>query len=171
MTRNKKIFLWIIVPLILIAITIEATVTWSGVFSLFRNGFAQALVKPKKEEYEGSTEENIKALRTALLLYHDNEDQFPDASGWMDAIKNQLKSNNLKPDEELKKFKVDGVGPTEYGFAFTASASKKNKSELKPDEVLVYVSKDRVWNAHGKPNEQGSGLAITVDGKILRIGS
>jgi hypothetical protein len=156
MTRKKKVLLWI-------------TLTWSGVISLFRNGFAQGLMKPKKTEYVGSTEANIKALRTALMLYHDNEDQFPAADGWMDAVKNQLKSNELKPGEEMKKFKVDGVSSSEFGFALSDSASQMNKAKLKPDDVLVFVSRDRRWNAHGRPADLGAGLAITLDGKLTRI--
>jgi hypothetical protein len=169
-TRKNKIILSIAIPIVVIGVTIEATVTWKGVFALFRSGFAQGLMKPEKTEYQGSTEANIKALRTALLLYHENEDQFPAANGWMDAMKNQVKTNSLKPGEELKKFKVDGVGPEEFGFAMSDIASQKNKTKLKPDDVLVFVSKDKRWNAHGKPDDIGAGFAITLEGKLVRIG-
>jgi hypothetical protein len=170
MTRKKKISLWIAIPLLLFAITVEVTITWSGVFSLFRSGFAQSLVKPPKTDYIGSTEANIKALRIALMLYHDNEDQFPAASGWMDAVKNQLKSNSLNEGEEMKKFKVDGVSSSEFGFALSDIASQKNKTKLKPDDILVFVSKDKRWNAHGRPEDLGAGWAITLEGNLIRVG-
>lgn len=128
------------------------------------------LEKIPEREYHASTEENLKSLRTAMMLYHDAEEQFPMASGWMDAVKISLRTNDLKEGEEKKKLQVPGAKAGEFGYGMNVAASGKYKDDLKPDTVLIYESKSKTWNAAGDPAKDGSGSGITLKGDIVKLG-
>ncbi len=129
--------------------------------------------------YSGNTSDNLKAIRTALLLYHDSEGQFPVADHWMEAIEQRIRTDDMSGAESAKKL-VDPVfagQPGKYGFAFNDAASGKYKGDLQdPKMPLVFESQDASKSAHGDPNKlqpnpphAGGNLAIAVDGTILHL--
>ncbi len=130
------------------------------------------IIPPPKHEYSATSEENLKALYQAMSMYHDSEGQYPEANGWMDAISNRLKTNDLQKGEEMKKLvrpdllEQDG----KYGYAMNDAASAKYKDDIKdPAKTpLLFESKTTEKNAHGDPKESRIGMAITVDGTILK---
>ncbi len=122
---------------------------------------------PKMRKYEGTNSDNLKAIRTALLLYHENEDRFPEANGWMDAIEKQLKTNDLTLEEAAKKLRSPTTG--HYGYAINDAAAGKYKGDLKdPKTILVYESADMKRNSHGNPGK-ANGQAIQMDGEVVRL--
>jgi hypothetical protein len=131
-----------------------------------------ALRKPEKHAYSATSEQNLRALYQAMSLYHESEGQFPDANGWMDAIENRLQSNDLKRGEGLKKLiRPDLAGQAgKYGYAMNDLASANFKDDIKDPSTtpLLYESKLESKNAHGNPADDRIGLAISVDGKILK---
>lgn len=137
----------------------------------YRAGFFES---DPKREYQGTSIDNLKAMRTALLLYHDSEDHFPEAAGWMDAIETRLLTADLSPEEAAKKLRRPGLGETEFGYALNAAVGGKFKDDLpkRGATVLVYESAAIGRNAHGDPAKGLGGveLAITIDGTILRKG-
>jgi hypothetical protein len=127
--------------------------------------------KADKRQYEGTNQDNLKAIRTALLFYHDNEDRFPDASGWMDAIEKQLKTDDLTPEEAAKKLHDPSLS-SGYGYAINDAFAGKYKGDVKDTKApMVFQSTDPARNAHGDPKELGKGFGIALDGTILKIGA
>ena len=134
--------------------------------------------KKEMQIYNASNEKNLLALRTALMLYHESEGQFPDASHWMDAIKSRVKVDNMEATEVAKKF-VNPLYPatsTVFGYALNDAASNKYKGDLKPSTVLLFDSSDTSWDAHGDPKKlkpataaKGGDEGITVEGKIVKL--
>jgi hypothetical protein len=129
--------------------------------------------KPDKHAYSATSEQNLKAIYQAMSLYHESEGQFPDASGWMDAMQNRLESNDLKKGEAKKKLiRPDLIGQADqYGYSMNDAASAKYKDDIKDPSTtpLIYESKETTKNAHGDPTKNRDGLAISVDGKILKM--
>jgi hypothetical protein len=169
MTKRGKVVVWSLVGLVGFGTVINYAYDnpIGIVWKLIRAG---VLEKSEKVDYQATNNDNLKAIRTALLLYHDNEEQFPLASGWMDAIKGQLHSNDLKKGEEMKKLLVPGGRAGEYGYALNKAVGGKYKGDLKPSEVLVFQSKLGTWNASGDPKTDASGTGITLDGKLVKGG-
>lgn len=121
-------------------------------------------------DYVGTSTENLRRIRTALMLYHDSEGQFPDASGWMNAAIDRLQTADLNKGEGLKKLvRPDLLGQDgAYGYAFNDACSRKYKDDVKdPKTPLVFESTDKAFDAHGDPAKLRKGLAITIDGTIL----
>lgn len=134
-------------------------------WTAYQNGLFE---KQTKTEYAGSSEDNLRALQTALLLFHESEGAFPAANSWMDAIEGRLQSASLKSGEAAKKLHQPGMSGDKYGYAFNVAASKKYKDDLGSGKtILVFESKDLRRNASGSPQSR-SGLAITLDGTILK---
>ncbi len=137
----------------------------------YRAGFFD---KAEMRKYEGTSIDNLKAIRTALLLYHDSEDAFPNAKGWMDAIEPRLKTADMEASEALKKLR-NPASMTQYGYAMNPAVSGKYKGDLKSPEttILVYERLDGPRNAYGDPKAikptAGQNLAITVSGEIVRL--
>lgn len=132
----------------------------------------EGLQKPEKHAYSATSEQNLKALYQGMLLYHESEGQFPEASGWMDAIRPRLLSNDLAKGEADKKLiRPDLAGsPDTYGYAMNDLASAKYKDDIKdPAKTpLLYETKQTSRNAKGDGKEDRIGMAIAVDGTILR---
>lgn len=127
---------------------------------------------PDKHAYSATSEENLKAIYQAMEIYHESEGQYPDADAWMDAIQNRIKTNDLKRGEEQKKLiRPDLLGQDgKFGYAMNSAASGKYKDDI-PDPSttpLIYESKETGKNANGDPKENREGLAIAVDGAILK---
>jgi len=142
---------------------------WPVVRAFIKVGLPEG---PEMRKYEGTSQDNLKAIRTALLLYHDNEDHFPEAAGWMDAIEGQLKTNDLTPEEARKKLrnpKLSNAGSNDFGYAINDAVAGKYKGDVKDAKtVLVFESDDRKRNAHGLP-EGKKGQAITLDGTVVQL--
>ncbi len=147
-------------------------------FVLWRAGMFD---KAEKVKYEGNLEDNLKKLHAALMLYHDSEGQFPDSKAWMDAIKNRVRTGNMDDSEAMKKFMDPSAqtgGKDIYGIAMNDLAGGKYKDDIKDPSTtpLLFVSSDTKWNAHGEPSKllpnparRSGNLAISVDGKILKL--
>jgi len=134
------------------------------VVAFARNGFFDRA--PEKKEYDATSTERLKAIHTALMLYHDSEGQFPAANGWMDAIENRLATNDLKKGEAEKKLHRPDLPDGQYGYSINAEAAGKYKDDLKPGAALVFESKATTRNASGNPKTDASGASIGIDGKV-----
>lgn len=140
--------------------------------NLWRAGF---LDKPDPVAYRGASLDNLRAQRTALMLYHDSEGQLPLAAGWMDAIGNRLQTRDLKPGEGAKKLIApDFAGqPGKYGYAMNGACSGKYKDDVASPETtpLVFESTSADRNAHGDPKTLGKpqGQAISLGGQALKL--
>lgn len=168
---------------ILFAVLFSFPVIYAGVrfgpdlMTAQRQGFFEG---EKKVAYDGTAIENLKALHTALMLYHDSEGQLPIAAGWMDAIENRLNTADLKAGEANKKLRDPRLTGDAYGFAMNGALSGKFKDDVEggPNTVLLFDSSDTSRNAHGdpdklapQPSREGGRLAITLGGAILIDGS
>jgi hypothetical protein len=146
---------------------------------LLGTGIVQASLSPKEmEQYHATTEGNLKAIYNALKLYQDSEGQFPDASGWMDAIQNRILVNNMTGEEAQKKLISPAVSatPGQFGYAMNDKASAKYIGDLDPKMPLIFDSSNTAKNAHGtpdtllpKPPRSGQNMGITVDGTIVKL--
>lgn len=137
----------------------------------FWRTFGDALFKPEKQKYSASNEENLKALYQGLKLHHESEGMYPDSSKWMDGILNRLKSNNLARGEAEKKLvRPDLAGQaTHFGYAMNDAVSEKYSGDIAdPKTILIYESEQTQWNAHGDPKTDRTGMAITIDGTVLK---
>lgn len=134
-----------------------------------RQGFFDRL--PEKAEYAATRESNLRAIHTALSLYHDSEEKYPEANGWMDAIEGRLKTNDLKEGEADKKLRRPG-SQDGFGYALNTQAAGKYKEDLEGDPkttVLAFETEDPSRNASGVPDSKKPGfLGITVSGDLVR---
>lgn len=144
-------------------------VLWDPIRLALSGQFNDVIQKTEKVTYQGNTNDNLKAIRTALLLYHDNEDHFPEASGWMDAIAPMLRTNDLQEGEEWKKLKnpsLGGLSADEYGYAMSEEVAGRNRADLQGDPILVFESpKNRAKNAAGDPTVE-KGHQISLKGTL-----
>lgn len=140
------------------------------IVALWKRGFFDPA--PKKHSYSATSEQNLQAIYQGMKLYHESEGQYPFAGGWMDAIENRISTNDLKKGEARKKLIRPDLltRPGEFGYAMNDLASGKYSEDVpKPSETpLIYESKQSGRNAHGDPVKDQDGLAISVDGKILK---
>lgn len=150
-------------------LSVVALVAGVGIFfgpalvDLFRAGILQAFFeKDVKRTYVGTSRENLKALYTGLMLYHESEGQFPAATGWMDAVKSRIQTNDLSESEAAKKFIRPGV-TNGFGYALNDKVGGQYKGDIEPQEVVIFESDQTAWNAHGKP----SGMGINLKGDIV----
>ncbi len=138
-------------------------------YGLWKRGFFDR--PAAAHDYKGSSTENLKFIRTALLGYEESEGQFPLGPGWMDAIQNRLGSDDLKKGEAVKKLVApeDEGKPEAYGYAFNDALSGKFYGDIKdPKTPMVFESGATGRNAHGDPAKlrKPGGLVITVGGDI-----
>ncbi len=146
---------------------------------IWSTGAVQAAISgPEKREYNATTDANLRAIHTALMMYHDSEGQFPVAEGWMDAIENRIGTADMDGSETQKKL----VSPSlqgqagQFGYAMNDQASGKYKDDLDPKMPLVFDSRETVKNAHGLPEKMapqpardGQNAGISVDGTLLKL--
>lgn len=166
MTRKAKIGLGVLVVFVGAGIYFNEEIR--AAVGIVRSG---ALEKIDPVEYQAGTTRNLEALRTAMMLYHDSEGQFPVAAGWMDAIEKRLRTNDLKEGEEKKKLHRPGFHDDKYGYAMNSACGAKYKDDVKPNTVLIFESMATIKNAVGDPTKDGAGKGITVDGKIVEVGA
>jgi hypothetical protein len=139
--------------------------------NLWRNGTIQALLEPDvKRQYAADQVGNLKAIRTALLLYHDSEGQFPQANGWMDAIEPRITASDMTGSEAKKKLiRPDLAGTSNaFGYALSDKVAGKYKDDAGAKSILIYESHQTARNAHGNPEKDRQGYAVSVDGTILK---
>lgn len=146
-------------------------------YNLYRGGWLD-LGGEKTIVYRGTSMENLKALHTAMMLYHDSEERFPEASGWMDALKPYIGTRELPEAEAIKKFIDPTIPPRKgvFGYAMNDAVAGKFEGDIPdPDKTpLLFSSKATDWNAHGDPKDlapspprKGGDLVLTVSGAIL----
>jgi hypothetical protein len=156
---------------------------------LMANGSLQSVVSKwwndlwgidTNRKYSGTSMQNLKALHTAMMLYHDSEERFPDSSGWMDAIEFRIKAGDMTQEEANKKLHDPTLGtdPNVFGYSMNDAASGKYKDDVKdPAKTpLLYTGKGTGRNAHGDPAKDkaepprpGGNLGVSVDGNVLRL--
>lgn len=133
-----------------------------------------------KRKYEGDTIDNLRAMHTAMMVYHDSEGAFPDATGWMDAIEPRLQTYDMEKKESQKKLvSPEFVGQAgKYGYAMNLSASQKYIDDIpEPSKMpLIFDSSDTGRNAHGNPQgllpnppRVGGNKGISSDGTLLKF--
>lgn len=145
-------------------------------FDLWKGGYLFNEVEMR--EYLGTSKENLKALHTALMLYHDSEDAFPPADAWMDRITPYLRTGDLPAEEAKKKFRnplIRPSGEAVYGYAMNVAFDSKHKDDVEDADrlPLVFDSRETGWNAHGdpaalapKPPRPGGNLEVTAGGEV-----
>jgi len=126
------------------------------------------------EEYKGSVNDRLNAMRTAADLYHQSEDAFPKAETWMDDLLTRLQTQNLKKGEAEKKIRRPDLEatPDQYGFALNQAVAGKYKGDIKdPKTILIYESTETKKNASGNPKTDGKpgGSGITISGEIVTL--
>lgn len=164
-TVGRKVLLGALAALIVFVVGLAV---WLGpvVASFNRAGFFE---KAEQQTYEGTSADNLRALHTALMLYQESEGQLPQAAGWMDAAKTYVRTADLLPGQEMRKFvHPDNEGKDQaFGYAMNPDAESKPTAELPPTTVLLFESEDPAWNAHAQP--EGQGLAITLAGEVIDL--
>ena len=133
--KNK----WVRIGCGLVLFVFFGLVIWVGpvVRDLVKNGF---LDRVDREEYTADRVGNLKALRTALMLYHESEGIFPEANGWVEAIKPRIASNGMSEAEALRKFDnpvTSANGQIEY--ALNPAVAGKFEGDL-PSKAVPLVT-------------------------------
>ncbi len=161
------------VVLVLCLVILPFTGVGKAIRDFWHAGIIQAAISsPEDRKYQATREGNLKAMYTALMLYHDSEGQFPVASGWMDAIQSRIRTIDMSASEAQKKLiRPDLAGqPGAHGYSMNDLVSGKYKGDVKdPKTVLIFESADAAKNAHGSPAGQKRRMAITVSGSIVRL--
>ncbi len=156
---------------LLVAVAVALWIYGPFAWALYKKGFFD---RPSAaHDYEGTSSDNLRYIRTALLGYEDSEGQFPVAGGWMDAIQNRLHTDDLKKGEASKKLIYPGYLGEEgkYGYAFNDALAGKYHGDIKdPQTPMVFESTTTERNAHGDPAKlrRPGGLAITMSGEIVK---
>jgi hypothetical protein len=142
----------------------------------WKKGIIQAAIAPSVERaYEGDSAENLRALYTALKLYHDSEEHFPQADGWMDAIAGRIRTTDMPEEEALKKFVRPDLTdePDQYGYALNEEVAGMYIDDIDDPAIpLLFESKVTDRNAGGDPDEIGltsPPRGISVDGRLLNF--
>ncbi|HRF58979.1 MAG TPA: hypothetical protein PLH94_03575 [Fimbriimonadaceae bacterium] len=177
MTKRRKRGCLIVSGILFVALGYLGLRFGKDAYNLYQGGWLD-VGGEKTVVYRGTSMENLKALHTAMMLYHDSEERFPDASGWMDALKPYIGTRELPEAEAMKKF-IDPTiqaGNGAFGYAMNDAVAGKYKGDIAdPDTTpLLFSSKETGWNAHGDPqalapdpHRKGGDLVLTVSGTIL----
>ncbi len=177
--KRRKVWLIVLVVLLLPVILFPRRTYYlfNAFFDLQKSGAFDAVTQHK---YSATSMENLKALHQAVSLYYESEGVLPEASGWMDAAKTYVRTNDLKKGEEMKKFVNPRVpaGNGVFGYAFNSALSKVYMDEVKDpaSTPMIFESKDTKWNAFGDPKDlqpdpelSGGNNAVTVDGNAVLL--
>lgn len=172
---KKRWFKWtagILVVLIVVSWVTGLGEAIVGAFKLVSSGKIDIKKAPKRT-YTADRNENLQSLQTALMLYLDNEGQFPQASGWMAAIQKDLRPSDMQEGEELKKLKnpavEGGLTEDEFGYRFNIELSGKGREAIKnPKTIIVEESPDDLtYNANGKIQSKPGTRGINAEGEIV----
>jgi hypothetical protein len=158
--------------LVLIAILVIGSFTPFGHAVKSFLPFAYRAILPHEQlTYDATRKGNLHAIYTALMLYEDSEGAFP-KDGWMDAIKNYMRTTNMSAEEAAKKLvRPDLVGTKDaFGYAINDAVAGKYHGDVKdPMTVLVFESEDTSRNAHGDTEKANGRMAVTVDGSVVTL--
>src|SRR5436309_1729398 len=103
MGRGRKWAIGCLTPIVIIgALAVILPDQRNAILNIGGAWWSQQSVSAK-HDYSGTSIDNLRRMQTALLLYNDSEGQFPDSSGWMDAIGNRLETADLNKGEAKKK--------------------------------------------------------------------
>jgi hypothetical protein len=172
---GKKLLVGLGALVALAVIGLFTTSFGKGLRDLWGSGAIQASVlKPERRTYDDkSSDENLKALSTAIKLYHESEGAYPDSDKWMDEIAPRLILNDLPKKEADKKLvRPDLAGQSDqYGYAMNDAASKKYRDDLPKGTILLFESSSTVRNAHGDPKKDGKagGRSVTIEGNLVNL--
>jgi hypothetical protein len=117
----------------------------SAVFLMMMPLFAAlmlpALAKAKQKAMTINCENNLRQLGLGVIMYAgSNNDQFPPAAGWSDAISTYVGSTNA--------FKCPSDPGKRCSYAFNQALDGKKLSAVNPRTVLLFES-DAGWNGAG----------------------
>ncbi len=172
MTRGRKWQIGCGLPVLVFAILAVVLPEQRNAVLTFFKVYREQAAATTKHDYSGTSIDNLRHLQTALLLYNDSEGQFPDSKAWMDAIENRIVTDDLnKGEAEKKLIRPDLLGQSgQFGYAMNDVCSGKYKGDVKePNRTpLLFESTEAGRNAHGDPDKIRHGIAITVDGTLLR---
>jgi hypothetical protein len=107
-------------------------------------------------------------LADAMRRYaNDNNDRFPPAASWGDAIQGNL--------SELNSFQCPARPDLRSGYAFNSAIAGRTKFEVAPETVLLFES-DAGWNGSGGvssalnvPRHYGILTVVLADGTIRQL--
>lgn len=143
----------------------------NGLRDLFSSGIVQNMAsKPPERKATGDTESRLKALRTALDLYHDSEEKYPEAVGWTEAARLRLKADDLAKGQD--KAQLTRPGASAFGYALNASAAGKYRDDVGPKStILIFETPKEEQDTSGDPTKDGlkGGRGITIDGQIVPL--
>lgn len=178
--RRKRIK----IALAIVAAVFLGLAIWLGpvIRAAFKSGIAQDLISPPpKVEYEAGVVENLEAIHTAMMQYHDSEGEFPPADQWMDLLVLRLRTADLKEGEEYRKLqnpKVLHMGTDVWGYAYNLNVQNMYKDDVVggEDQILVFETGELAYGVSGDPAQDaipiegaGENLAVTVGGEILPL--
>lgn len=138
---------------------------------LFSSGVVQNMAsKPPERKVSGDSEARMRALKTALDLYHDSEEKYPEAVGWTEAARLRLKADDLAKGED--KAQLTRPGASAYGYALNRKAAGKYRDDIGPKStILIFETPSETQDASGDPTQDGlkGGKGITIAGKIVPL--
>ena len=158
---------------VIVAVVFPFTGLGKAVVAFWHNGLLEQLISPEQQrKYDATSQGNLKAIFTALMLYHDSEGQFP-KDAWMDAIQNYLRTTDMTPEEAAKKLVRPDLAPPKagvYGYSINDGVVGKYKGDIKDSNtILVFESNATDRNAHGDPSTAKGRLAVRISGVVARI--
>ncbi len=128
-----------------------------------------AFIAAKEKTQTVSCMNHVKQLALAVRIYAlDNNDRFPFATNWCDAV-----SNNVS---ELELFQCPaGRKDSNCHYAFNARLSGVETKKADQDIVMIFES-DAGWNANGgpelllqKPRHQNRVVIAFADGSVRQV--
>lgn len=161
----------------LVAMVVAA---WAGylAFDAYRTASKLGFLEKREERtYIGSTDENLKALATALNAVQESDGQYPAGDKWMDAIMPRIQPDDMKKEEADKKLQDPAAKPGTYGFALNDAVAGKYKGDIKnPDTTpLLFQTTLSGKNQHGDPSKVADKAprnhAISISGKLITLKS
>ncbi|MCW5554454.1 MAG: DUF4190 domain-containing protein [Verrucomicrobiae bacterium] len=127
-----------------------------------------ALAKAKERAQTINCVNHVKQLALAVRIYaSDNEDRFPSADNWCDAIRSEAGTD--------KVFQCPSDPNLRCAFAYNRKLDGLSEDEIHPQTVLFFES-DAGWNAAGGPElfspHQHSRTSVIVgfaDGSVQQL--
>ena len=115
---------------------------------------------------------NLKAIRTALMQAAESDGEFPPVAKWMESAMVRLKTSDINESEAQLKLMVPGRKDG-FGYAYNGGLAGKSPVDFKAKgkTVMVYESKQTQWDAFGDPAKDAlpGGKGVTVDGEIVTL--
>ncbi len=147
-----------------------------ALWDIWRAGF---FYKVSQRDYQGDSRSNLEAMYRALKLYHDSEEKFPGAEGWMEEVERRLRVYDMKPEETAKKMIRPDLWEASgrHGYALNEACAGKYIDDIEDasSTLLVFESQLESRDAAGDPDKVGlapSGgkvLGVTATGEIIEF--